>query len=225
MSFKSYVFAFSVGLLFSGGVAAQESISLFDGKTLNGWFVHGKEPWRAENGVLISGSPDKYLDAYEGSFLVSEGSYQNFELTLKVRLTGTEGFINSGVQVRSVSDPDSHHLIGYQVDVGDGWWGKLYDEGRRSEIIAVSADMEAVQAAVKSRGWNEYRILCEGRRIRSWINGVPALDFTEEDLKIPQNGHIALQIHDAGKVQVEFKDIQITTVPETTGLPGWQAIR
>lgn len=221
MPLKPYVFAFVVGLLFSGCAVAQESVSLFDGQTLDGWFLHGKEPWRAENGVLISGSPDRYLDAYEGSFLVSEGSYQNFELTLKVRLTGTEGFINSGVQVRSIPDAESHHLIGYQVDVGDGWWGKLYDEGRRSEVIAVSADMEVVQAAVKSRGWNTYRILCEGRRIRSWVNGVPALDFIEEDQTIPQDGHIALQIHDAGKVQVEFKDIQITVLPETKGLPKW----
>ena len=60
----------------------------------------------------------------------------------ELRLTGTPGtgLINSGVQIRSLRVPGSTEMSGYQVDAGDGWWGKLYDESRRNKVIAESAD-------------------------------------------------------------------------------------
>jgi hypothetical protein len=40
--------------------------------------------------------------------------------------------INSGIQIRSIRVPKSKEMKGYQVDAGERWWGKLYDESRRS---------------------------------------------------------------------------------------------
>ena len=195
------------------------SVPMFDGETLEGWHTVDPSMWRVEDGAITGGSLVETVE--HNSFLLSDDSFQNFDLTLQIRLTGTEGSINSGVQVRSVYVPNSHEVSGYQVDAGDGWWGKLYDESRRDRVLDVAADIDAVNDAVDRGDWNTYRILGEGRRIRTWINGVAALDYTEEDETIPQSGHIGIQIHEGGKAQVQVRDIRIKVLPCDTGLPGW----
>ena len=199
---------------------AQDTVSLFDGKTLSGWNTEEPEIWRVEDGMLTGGELDTMIQA--NTFLVTNDTYQNFELTLKVKLLGTEGFVNSGFQIRSMPVDGNGEMSGYQVDAGDLWWGLLYDESRRNKVVGKSADMYGVDTAVKRGQWNEYRIIADGRRIRSWINGVPALDYLEADEGIPQDGHIGIQVHSGGKTIVNVKDISITELPNTPGLPTWE---
>jgi putative membrane-bound dehydrogenase-like protein len=151
-------------------------------------------------------------------------SFHNFDLKLKIKLTGTEGFINSGVQMRSLRVPGNPEMSGYQVDFGAGWYGKLYDESRRNKVIAESKDMAAATAAIKVGDWNEYRIRTEGAHIQSWINGVPALDYIEPDPNIPQDGHIGIQVHGGGKALVYVKDVIIEELPPTKDAPTWEKL-
>ena len=134
---------------------------------------------------------------------------------MKFRLTGTAagGFVNGGVQVRSqpASNPPNE-MVGYQCDMGDGWWGALYDESRRNKVL-VKPDPAAVEKALKKGAWNEYLIRCEGKRIRTSINGVPMIDYTEEDDSLPQRGKIGLQVHGSGKTEAWYKDITIEELP------------
>lgn len=219
MNFNCLKFAVCMGLLTSP-VMGQELTSLFDGKTLSGWTSEEKHIWYIEDGAITGGFLDRMIE--ENTFLVSENSYQNFDLTLKVRLLGTEGFINSGFQIRSMPVDGNSEMSGYQVDAGDEWWGKLYDESRRDKVIAESADMKTIDQSIMRGDWNEYRILCEGRRIRSWINGIPSLDYEEKDLGIPQNGHIAIQVHSGGKTKVQVKDIHIKVLEDSPSIPTWE---
>ena len=196
-------------------------VSLFDGQTLAGW--EGDTAWwRVEGGEIRGGSlktkvPHNY-------FLATEKSYQNFDLRIKLRLTGT-GFVNSGIQMRSIRVPNSTEMSGYQVDYGKGWYGKIYDESRRNKVIAVSADAAAVVAAVKEGEWNEYRILAEGKRIRSWINGVPALDYLEAEANIAADGKIGIQIHSGGMAEIQVKDISLEELPATPGALLWAQVK
>jgi putative membrane-bound dehydrogenase-like protein len=202
-------------------VAAAAPVSLFDGKTLDGW--EGDPAWwRVEAGEIRGGSTTQNVP--RNFFLATNKSYQNFELRVKLRLTGT-GFVNSGVQIRSVRVPNNTEMSGYQVDFGPGWYGKLYDESRRNKVIADSTDPKAVQAAVKEGDWNEYRIRAEGRRLRSWINGVPALDYTEADATIATDGRIGLQIHSGGKAVIQAKDIEIEELPATPAEMTWAKLK
>ncbi len=194
---------------------AGEAVSLFDGKTLAGWNAVEESLWRVEGGAITGGSLEDTVE--QNSFLMSDGSYADFELTLQLRLRGTEGFINAGIQVRSERLPGSNEVIGYQVDAGDEWWGKLYDESRRNRVIAEAADLAAVAAAVVQGGWNEYRIRCVGPRIQSWINGVPAVDYVEDDPGIPLAGRIGLQVHGEGKALVQVKDLRIVELSSQAG--------
>jgi putative membrane-bound dehydrogenase-like protein len=207
--------------LFLALTAHAAPVSLFDGKTLSGW--EGDAAWwRVEEGEIRGGSST--VKVPKNFFLATEKSYQNFDLRVKLRLTGT-GFVNSGVQMRSIRVPNSTEMSGYQVDYGKGWYGKIYDESRRNKVIADSKDPAAVIAAVKEGEWNDYRILAEGNRIRSWVNGVPALDYVETEPNIAADGKIALQIHSGGMAVIQAKDITIEELPATPGALTWDKVK
>ena len=193
-------------------------VPLFDGKTLTGWEIPEAEKkwWKVEDGKIVGGSMEEKVPL--NTFLGTTKSYADFDLRFKVKLTQKEGFANSGIQVRSLRGKDGH-MSGYQVDAGIGYWGTIWDEHRRNKKIAVPVDEAALKSVVKDWDWNEYRILCEGPRIRTWINGVLAIDFTEADSSIPRDGLIGFQAHSGGKFLVEFKDI---TIEELEAKPVFQ---
>jgi putative membrane-bound dehydrogenase-like protein len=219
-----FAFLFLAAFVVSNASAFAEPVPLFDGKSFHGWEGDTAKTWRIVDGAITGGSLTEKVPRNE--FLATKRSYTNFELRLKVKLIGDPGtgMINSGVQIRSVRIPDDHEMSGYQVDVGEGWWGKLYDESRRNKVIADSKNPAAATAAVKKDDWNEFRIRCEGPRIQSWINGVPAIDFTETDPNVALDGHIAVQIHGGGKALVQFKDIAIEELPATPNAPTWDKV-
>jgi hypothetical protein len=175
-------------------------VPLFDGKTLDGWTGDTAKTWRVEDGC--------------NEFLSAKKTYRNFDLTLKFKLTGTEGFVNSGVQFRSIRmEKPAHEMFGYQADIGDPtWWGCLYDESRRKKVLAQS-DMAAINKVLHRNDWNDYRIRCEGKRIQIWLNGIQTVDYTEAEKDIAEEGLIAVQIHGGAKAVVFFKDIAIEELP------------
>jgi hypothetical protein len=185
--------------------AAGEKISLFDGKTFQGWEGDTRKTWRIEEGAIVGGSLTTQVPRNE--FLCTTRPFTNFVLRLKFKLEGTNGFVNAGVQVRSQRVPNHHEVSGYQADIGDGWWGALYDEARRNKVLIKPE--AGFDQAVRRQDWNDYEIRCEGRRIRLFINGKQAIDYTEPDESIPQWGLIGLQIHGGGAGRVSYKEITI----------------
>ena len=214
----------AVFALFAMVAHADEPRSLFDGRTLTGWETIETDTkwWKVTDGVIAGGSLTEKVP--HNTFLATTDRFENFELTLKIRIRGAGGFINSGIQIRSIRVPKSSEMSGYQVDAGPGWWGKLYDESRRNKVIGEPVDATALAGAIKSDDWNEYRIRAEGPSIRTWINGVPALDYREADGTIPHDGHIGIQVHGGGKALVEVKDATITILPRIKGSPKWPGI-
>jgi hypothetical protein len=89
---------------------------LFDGKTLAGWEGNAKL-WRVEDGCLTGGSLTETVT--HNDFLASTKDYTNFIVRFKIKLTGTEGFINSGFQIRSQRVPNNTEMAGYQCDFGE----------------------------------------------------------------------------------------------------------
>lgn len=185
---------------------AGEPIRLFDGKSFDGWNGETNKTWRLVDGVIVGGSLEETVPQNE--FLATNQSFTNFVLRLEFKLVGTEGFVNSGVQIRSQRVPNHHEMVGYQADMGDGWWGCIYDETRRNVVLS-KPDPDAVEKAVKKQDWNEYEIRAEGRRLVLKINDVLMVDYTEPDESIPQWGVIGLQIHGGGKGLVHFRNITL----------------
>lgn len=187
-------------------LASAAPVSLFDGKSFAGWEGDTTKTWRIEDGAFVGGSLAEKVPHNE--FLATAKSYGNFELRLKFKLTGTEGMINGGVQFRSQRIANHFEMIGYQADLGEGYYGALYDESRRKKVLA-TPDKEAVGKILKLNDWNEYRVRAEGRHIQLWINGVQTVDYMEADEGIEQTGFIAVQIHGGGKAEARYKDIVI----------------
>ena len=183
------------------------AVPLFDGKTLNGWEGDIGRTWRVEDGAIVGGSLTTTVP--RNDFLVTTRDYANFILRLEYRLEGTEGFLNSGVQFRSRRlDKPAYEMIGYQADIGTGYWGALYDEQRRKRVLA-TPDQKAVMAHVRLGDWNRYEIHAEGRRIRLVLNGQQTVDYQETDETLPETGLIGLQVHGGGKALVRFRNITI----------------
>ncbi len=179
--------------------------SLFDGKTLNNWDGNRKF-WSVKDGA-ITGQTTKENPTKGNTFLIWRGGeVKDFELRLKFKLLG-EG-ANAGVQIRSRRIPNHHEVIGYQADMGDGWWGALYDESRRRVVLA-RPDQETLDKVLKRGDWNEYVIRCQGRRIQLSINGQQTVDYTEPDETIEQKGVIGLQIHGGPPSEAWYKDISL----------------
>jgi hypothetical protein len=174
---------------------------LFNGRDLDGWQVDTPGIWSARDGMLVG----KHGGLKYNDFLRTGKSYGDFVLRLKFRLVNGEG--NSGVQFRSKPVPGSHEVEGYQGDIGQQYWGCLYDESRRRKVLA-QPPAEAL-AGLDKAGWNEYVITARGRRITLDLNGKRTVDYTESEDGIDPSGFIALQVHSGPAIEVQFKDLLI----------------
>ena len=203
-------------LLLTTSLLHADPVPLFDGKTFTGWEGDIGSVWRIEEGALVAGSLEKKQE--KNNFLATTKKYRDFELTLKWKLEGTEGFVNGGVQFRTVRIPNHHEVSGYQADLGKGYDGALYDESRRKKMLAQPSP-EVLAKAQKPLGeWNDYRIRAQGNRIQIWLNGVQTVDYTEtqgvvlqdgKSMVIEPTGIIAVQIHGGATSIVRYKDLMI----------------
>ena len=185
-----------------------EEAKLFDGKTFKGWEGDLKI-FRIEKEAIVGGTLKEKIVRNE--FLCTKKTYKNFILKLEVKLLGGPK-ANAGIQIRTKRIPNHHEVSGYQADMGEGWWGSLYDESRRRRVLA-KADSALIKKILKAEDWNRYEIRCEGRRIRLYINGALTVDYTEPDPKIPQEGVIAVQIHGGPPSEAWYRNIAIRELP------------
>ncbi len=191
------------------GVASGE-VSLFDGKTLDGWDGN-RAVWRVEEGAITGGSMQGNPN---NEFLTTDKRYRNFILNLDYRIVGSDGFVNGGIQFHSerLKDP-AYEMIGYQADAGPERSGNLYDESRRRKAL-VEADKMLVAQIEKPGDWNRFEIRCEGPRIRITLNDRLVADYVEKDPAIPLEGLIALQIHGDNKAIASYRNISIEVLPD-----------
>ncbi|MHB9062650.1 MAG: 3-keto-disaccharide hydrolase [Pirellulaceae bacterium] len=184
-------------------VDEQGFVSLFDGRTFEGW-EGDRNVFQIQDEAIVGGSVTAPVARNE--FLCTKKEFADFELRLKFKLLGAGA--NAGIQLRSRRIADHHEMIGYQADLGDGWWGCLYDESRRNKVLAGPPD-DVRAKIVKPDQWNDYRIRCQGRRIELWINGQQTVDYTESDESLEQVGLIGLQIHGGPPSEAWYKEIRI----------------
>ncbi len=188
--------------LFAAAAIAQKPVSLFNGKDLTGWNIHGTEKWYVEKGELVCESgPDK-----EYGYLSTDKEYKNFILTVQFKLeaNGNSGiFIRSGIEGTKIS--------GWQVEVAppDMHTGGIYESYGRGWLIQPKPEDEKM---LKASDWNTMKIKVDGDEVTSWLNGKEMVHLKDE--KIGQgNGFIALQIHDGGGIKVRWKNIKIQELP------------
>jgi Domain of Unknown Function (DUF1080) len=198
-------------------------VTLFDGKSLDGWKKVGGGATYAIEGDNIVGR----VGPGSNTFLRTEKLYGDFilKLDLKLDIPG-----NSGLQFRSHQKPSADgngRVFGYQCEVeptshaidpkARSWSGGVYDEGRRGWLFPLTGHPEA-QKAFKVDGWNQYTIMACGPHIRTWLNGVACADLIDTmDLE----GFIALQVHTGKAGQIRWKNLRIKDLGQSTWKPLW----
>jgi len=174
---------------------------LSDGKTLAGW-EGDLRVFRVQDGAIVGGSLKEAVGT-GNDFLCTKKEYRDFELRLQFKLLGSAA--NGGVNFRSKRMPGTGVASGYQADLGQGYWGSLYDEDRRNRTLAQAK----ADPAIRPDDWNDYRIRCEGRRIRLWLNGVETVTYAEEDANIALSGILALQIQANRPGEAWYRNLRI----------------
>jgi hypothetical protein len=199
-------------------------IPLFDGQSFDAdWEIKsGFATYRVEDGAIVG----KTADGSPNSFLVTKAKYANFELEFEVKV---DDGLNSGVQIRSLlqetndkGEPNPHggRLGGPQVEIesSPGQAGWIY--GESTKLGWLSPEPESKNPAtdrhefVKNGEWNHFRVVANGPRIQTWINGQPVADLTHEEIfqRYPE-GHIGLQVHGikkgTGPFEVRWRNLRL----------------
>jgi hypothetical protein len=209
---------------------AEREVKIFNGKDLKGFTKRGgAATYKVEAGAIVGRSAPNTSN----TFLCTNEEFGDFTLELDFKVDSKDGF-NSGVQIRSHSRPegDQERVYGYQVEMDTdpdrAWTGGIYFEGgskdkngewiRQGGWLNDLAKNQKAQKARKLDDWNHFKIVCNGRNIKTWLNGVPAADFTDKDDKaFARKGFIAFQVHGVGDLEepreVRWKNIKLT-VPE-----------
>jgi len=203
-------------------------ITLFDGKTTNGWHTYGKKTagneWKVEGGALHldASTPNK-----EGGDLVTNDEYKNFDLKLEWKIS-EKG--NSGIIFYVHENPEKYHetyVTGIEMQVLDNGTptrlgqpdGKLYTH-RAGDLYDLLASKEAVKPLGQ---WNQVEIKAKDGKLDFYMNGEHTLStkMWDENWKkmvaiskfkdMPgfsayKEGKIALQDHGA---DVWFRNIKI----------------
>jgi hypothetical protein len=220
--------AAALALAFSGACSAlaDEVVEIFNGKDFSGWTKRGGDAtYAVENGEIVGRS----MPSTPNTFLTTDKEYGDFVLELDFKMDPKD--FNSGVQIRSHARPegDRERVYGYQVEMDTDpkrpWTGGIYFEGgskdasgewiRKAGWLNNLEKNEPAQKARRLGEWNHFKIVANGRRIQTWLNGVPAADFTDEDEKaFAPKGFIALQVHGVGNKrqpkEVRWKNIKLT---------------
>ena len=183
---------------FSTSGCAQKSKSIFNGKNLDGWKIHGTEKWYVQDGLLICESgPDKGY-----GYLSTEKNYNDFELEVEFQ---QEANGNSGVFFRSTFEGTK--VSGWQVEVAppNHDTGGIYESYGRGWLVQIPDEKENI---LKMGEWNHMKIRVVGGHVTTWLNGEQMVDITDE--KIAQGkGAIALQIHDGGGIKVKWRNLKV----------------
>jgi hypothetical protein len=202
--------------------AAGDWVDLLDGKTLDGWVPrNGTASYRVDAGAIVGrtseGSPN--------SFLTTARTYGDFELEFEVRVNDA---LNSGVQIRSRTrepstgagaDEQAGRVFGPQVEIeaSPGLAGFVYGEATGRGWLTPEDRLEPHEH-FRNGAWNRYRIVAHGPRIRTWVNGQPIEDLTDEEIyRSHPDGFIGLQVHSiepgSGPYEVAWRGLRLRELP------------
>jgi hypothetical protein len=206
----------------SDALAGQDGwVALFDGRTLDGWVLaNGSATFVVEDGTLVG----RTAEGSPNSFLVTEEHFGNFELEFEVLV---DDALNSGVQIRSRTrqeatgegrNEQAGRVYGPQVEIeasgAEGAEsGYIYGEATGHGWLT-PPDRLIPRKVFKDGEWNHYRVIADGPRIQTFINGEPVEDLTHEEIfQTHPEGFIGLQVHSirpgTGPYEVRWRNLRI----------------
>ena len=191
----------ALSVLFSGNflVAEEGWRELFDGKSLDGWNVKAKgeiaPAWKVADGNIVAENPDK-----KGSNLWTDREYTDYELELEYQ-TPSE-YYDTGVFLRG----DGHQVqIGISGSLKKDMTACIY--APKDKRGSYPGKTDKIAKFHKVGEWNHLRIVLTGKRIQTFLNGEPFVDYT--GVAINDKGPIGLQLHANHHMKVHFRNVKV----------------
>jgi hypothetical protein len=174
-------------------------VSLFDGKTLQGWHTIPGGEWTVQNGAIV-GRSDKQ-DTRHG-LLVTDKAFENFEVQVRYKaITG-----NSGLYFRAEEVGGVVGVHGFQAEIDpNNDAGGLYETGGREWVVKPTPDQ--VRTWYKPGKWNTMTVRADGDHITVHVNGKKTAELFNDPGR--KKGHVALQLHGSMDMHVLFKSVRI----------------
>lgn len=184
---------------------AGKFVSLFDGKSLDGWKANEENPGSfavVDGAIKVSGERGHLF--YAGD--VNGGKFKDFVLKAKVM---TKKNANAGIYFHTEYQKDGWPGKGYEVQVNN-----THSDWRKTGSLYAVQDVKEAQ---KDDTWMDYTIRVQGNHVIVRINGKKVVDYTQpekpEHLKdmpgrLIGEGTFAIQAHDPGSTAF-FKDIKV----------------
>ena len=184
---------------------AAKFVSLFDGKSLDGWKANEENPDSfsvVDGAIKVSGKRGHLF--YAGD--VNGGKFKNFVLKAKVM---TKKNANAGIYFHTAYQKKGWPDKGYEVQVNN-----THSDWRKTGSLYAVSDVKEAQ---KDDEWMDYTIRVQGKRVLVRINGKKVVDYTQPEKpdhlgKMPGRllgeGTFAIQAHDPGSTAF-FKDIKV----------------
>lgn len=192
-------------LIFSTYSQAQDTqwVSLFDGKTLDGWDKVGKEDskWEVKDGALAGSGAASML-------VYTKKSFKNFRYRAEVKINDKG---NSGLYFRATRNPTFSDGYEAQID------STHTDPIRTGSLYGMC---HVYQQLVPPDTWFQYDIEVQDviwrkkpvTRMKITINGKELFEYQDFELKF-KDGYFAFQQHDPGS-QVSIRKVEVMVLPD-----------
>ena len=183
--------------------------NLYNGKDLTGWNLKGGECLFEAKGEKIIG---KTVVGTGSTYLCSDKPYRDFVFSAEIMWVVD---MNTGIMFRSQvrNDEKGREIVfGPQAEMegherGRGWSGGVYGQSCGGYWYPLWLDQhEEVRNALKPGEWNRITIKAKGDTVKTWVNGIPAAHWLNDDYL---EGFIGLQVHAGKKGEVEFRNIKV----------------
>ena len=217
------IFSVAVMLVFNS-CGADNWISLFDGKTMDGWKPsENTDSWKVEDGMLVTRGSRSHL-FYDGS--IGNHNFKNFEFSVDVK---TDPGSNSGIYFHTKYQEKGWPNLGYECQViNSSPKVKPGDYIEHKMTGSLYAIRNLWKAPAKDGEWFNYRIMVQGMTVHIYINNRLMVDYTEPENayrpksmkgRLISSGTFALQCHDPKSV-VYYKNLKVKILPDDLQTPG-----
>lgn len=179
-------------------VGCDYSVSLFDGKSLDEWSCDPMEStgdWRVVDGELLGDNAGQ-----EASVIWTNREFSDFEMELEY-MTLTDDY-DTGLFIRGLT----HQVqIGISRSLQSDMTACIYapEDGHGS----YPGQTDKVEAIHKIGEWNHLKVVVTEKRIQTFLNGEPMVDYT--GIVLEAEGPLGLQLHGGVHMTVKFRNIRV----------------
>jgi hypothetical protein len=184
-----------IGILLS---SCDSSVSLFDGKSLEGWECDPPEQlsdWMAVDGELLGENVTE-----KASIIWTSATFRDFEVECEY-ITLTDDY-DTGLFIRGLS----HQVqIGISRSLQKDMTACIY--APQDKQGSYPGQTDKVEEFHRVGEWNHLKVVATGKRIQTFLNGEPMVDYT--GVVLEDEGPVGLQLHGGVHMSVKFRNVKL----------------